>query len=398
MTRPPAQEPLQLRRSLDNIPTSLIREVAHAGMSREGVIPLWFGEPTVPTPGFICDAACRALADGDTFYQANRGLPALQSALRQYTNELYDTSIEDDHVTVTASGMNAVMLAMQCLIDPGDEVVTTAPLWPNLPAVPEILGGVVRTVPLDATRNGWQLDLDRLIDRCDERSKVILINSPNNPTGWMMERQQMLDLLAFARSKGLWIISDEVYARIVYDRPAAPSFLEVAEPDDPLIVVNSFSKTWAMTGWRLGWIIAPVMLGRTLEKLTEFNIAGPPGFVQRAGIEAVGHGEPFVAQTVAHYREAREMVTKSLRDTPGVHLSEPAAAFYTFFKVDGMDSSLRFASNLLEKTGVGLAPGAGFGTAYDNYLRLCFAAETPFLEKALDRLGDFLQRQYINDR
>lgn len=392
MVTPSQEAPdLRLRPSLDRIPTSLIREVAHAGMNKEGVIPLWFGEPTVPTPGFICDVACRALAEGDTFYQANRGLPELQSALSHYTNALYDTSLDDDHITVTASGMNGIMLAMQSLIDPGDEVVTTAPIWPNLPAVPEILSGTVRTVPLDAEKGGWRLDLDRLIDSCNERTRAILINSPNNPTGWTMGHQQMRDLLAFARTRGLWIISDEVYARIVFDRPVAPSFLEIAEPDDPLIVVNSFSKTWAMTGWRLGWVTAPVKLGRTLEKLIEFNIAGPPGFVQRAGIEAVRHGEPFVTETMAHYRKARDLVTARLHDTPRVHLSEPAAAFYAFFKVDEMNGSLAFASDLLEKTGVGLAPGAGFGAAYDDHLRLCFAAAMPLLEEALDRLAAFLK-------
>lgn len=393
MTDQPASSPLQLRPSLEKIPTSLIREVAHAGMGKEGVIPLWFGEPTVPTPGFICEAACRALAEGDTFYQANLGLPALRSALSAYTNSLYGTSIRAEHVTVTASGMNAIMLAMQSLIDPGDEVVTTGPLWPNLPAVPEILSGVVRTVPLIADTGGWRLDLDRLIDACGKRTRVILINSPNNPTGWTMDHQQMRDLLGFARARGLWIISDEVYARIVFGRPAAPSFLEVAEPDDPLIVVNSFSKTWAMTGWRLGWITAPVMLSRTLEKLTEFNIAGPPGFVQKAGLEAVRRGEPFIAETVEHYRKARNLVTARLHAMPRVRLSEPAAAFYAFFQVDDMAGSLSFASRLLEDAGIGLAPGAGFGTAYDSYLRLCFAAATPLLEQALDRLGQFLQRR-----
>ncbi len=179
----------------------------------------------------------------------------------------------------------------------------------------------------------------------------------------------------------------------MFDRPAAPSFLEVAEADDPLVVVNSFSKTWAMTGWRLGWIIAPIKLGRTLEKLTEFNIAGPPGFVQRAGLEAICHGEPFVTETVQHYRRARDLVSVSLTEMPRVHLSKPEAAFYAFFRVDDMKSSLSFASRLLEDAGIGLAPGAGFGTAYDNYLRLCFAAATPLLEQALDRLGQFLQRR-----
>jgi aspartate/methionine/tyrosine aminotransferase len=289
--------------------------------------------------------------------------------------------------------MNAVMLAMQCLIDPGEEVVTTAPVWPNLPAVPEILNGVVRTVPLIADDQVWRLDLDRLVDACHDRTRVILIKSPNNPTGWMMGHDQMREILAFARERGLWIISDEVYARIVFDRPVAPSFLEIADPEDPVIVVNSFSKTWAMTGWRLGWIVAPSRLGRTLEKLTEFNIAGPPGFVQRAGIEAVRRGEPFVAETVEHYRRARSLVIERLRRMRGVSLSEPTAAFYAFFEVEEMKSSVGFAGRLLESTGIGLAPGAGFGPNYDSYLRLCFAAATPLLETALGRIDDYLQSE-----
>ena len=382
---------LRLRAAVDHIPTSLIREVAHAGMGKDGVIPLWFGEPTVPTAAFICDAACVALAAGDTFYQENRGLPDLRTAVKDYTNGLYGTAVDESQVTVTASGMNAIMLAMQALIDPGDVVVTTSPLWPNLPAVPEILGGAVRTVPLSKDGAGWRLDLDRLLDACRQRTRVLLVNSPNNPTGWMLEREAMRALLSLARERGFWIISDEVYARIVFDRPVAPSFLEVAEPDDPVIVVNSFSKTWAMTGWRLGWITAPAALGQTFEKLTEFNIAGPPGFVQRAGVEAVRHGEAFIAETVDHYRRARDLVLRRLGAMNGIRLPEPAAAFYVFFQVEGMASSLGFARRLLERTGVGLAPGAGFGAAYDDHLRLCFAAAMPRLEEALDRLERFLQ-------
>ena len=381
----------RLRAAVDHIPTSLIREVAHAGMGTEGVIPLWFGEPTVPTATFICDAACAALAAGDTFYQENRGLPDLRTALKNYSNQLYRTAIDERRVTVTASGMNAIMLAMQALIDPGDVVVTTSPLWPNLPAVPAILGGVVRTVPLGRDDAGWHLDLDRLLDACRQPTRVLLVNSPNNPTGWMLEREAMRRLLSLARERGFWIISDEVYARIVFDRPVAPSFLEIAEPDDPVIVVNSFSKAWAMTGWRLGWITAPAALGPTFEKLTEFNIAGPPGFVQRAGVEAIRHGEAFIAETVDHYRRARDLVLGRLRAMERIRLPEPTAAFYAFFEVAGMDSSLDFARRLLERTGVGLAPGAGFGAAYDDHLRLCFAAAMPRLEEALDRLAGFLQ-------
>jgi aspartate/methionine/tyrosine aminotransferase len=264
-------------------------------MGRADHIALWFGEPDTPTPKFICDAAARALAAGDTFYQPNPGIHELRLTLAEYMNGLYGTRLAPENVTVSASAMNALMLAMQALVDPGDVVVTTAPAWPNLPAVPLILSGAVRSVPLTPGNLGWRLDLDRLFDACDERTRVIFLNSPNNPTGWMMSAEQQKAVLAFARRRGIWIVSDEVYARIVYDRRFAPSFLEHAEPDDRGIVVNSFSKTWSMTGWRLGWITAPAALSPSFEMLTEYNIAGPPGFVQRAGIVAVQEGEPFLA-------------------------------------------------------------------------------------------------------
>jgi aspartate/methionine/tyrosine aminotransferase len=296
-----------LRAAIEALPASRIREVANAGIGRKDVIPLWFGEPDVPTPSFICDAAADALAAGDTFYQPNAGILALREALADYMNRLYGTALTPGNVIVSASAMNALMLVMQALVDPGDVVVTTTPAWPNLPAVPRILSGAIRPVPLTPGNAGWRLDLDRLLDACDARTKVIFLNSPNNPTGWMMTSEQQREVLAFARPRGIWIVSDEVYARIVYDRPVAPSFLEFAEPEDRVIVVNSFSKSWAMTGWRLGWITAPKGLLETFEKLTEFNIAGPPGFVQRAGVVAARDGEQFVEQTVARFGRARDL-------------------------------------------------------------------------------------------
>jgi aspartate aminotransferase len=268
--------------------------------------------------------------------------------------------------------------------------VSTTPSWPNLPAVPLILNGEIRHVPLSPGNAGWRLDLDRLFDACDARTRVIFLNSPNNPTGWMMSGEQQKEVLAFARQRGIWIVSDEVYARIVYDRRHAPSFLEQAEPDDRVIVVNSFSKTWSMTGWRLGWITAPAALGPSFEMLTEYNIAGPPGFVQRAGIVAVRDGEPFVDEIVARYRAARDLVLERTDAIPRLALPRPEAAFYAFIRVDGMTDSVAFARDLLMTTGVGLAPGAAFGEGGDDYLRLCFAATAPMLERAFDRLGDYL--------
>jgi aspartate/methionine/tyrosine aminotransferase len=380
-----------LRRSIASLPSSKIREVAHLGMGRDDVIPLWFGESDLPTPKFICDAAARALAAGDTFYQPNPGIAELRTALADYMNRLYGTTLTLHNVIVSASGMNALMLVMQSLIDPGDVVVTTTPAWPNLPAVPRILTGAIREVPLSPANAGWRLDLDRLLDACDARTRVIFLNSPNNPTGWMMAAEQQKAVLEFARARGIWIVSDEVYARIVYDRKVAPSFLEQALPDDRVIVVNSFSKTWSMTGWRLGWITAPAGLGPTFEMLTEYNIAGPAGFVQRAGVVAVQQGEPCVHETVERYRAARDLMVERIANVPRMSLPTPEAAFYGFIRVDGMTDSVAFAKELLSRTGVGLAPGAAFGSHSDDFVRLCFAASLPTLEQAFDRIEGFMR-------
>jgi aspartate/methionine/tyrosine aminotransferase len=379
-----------VRASIAGLPSSKIREVAHLGMGRDDVIPLWFGESDLPTPKFICDAAAQALAAGDTFYQPNPGITELRDALAGYMNRLYGTAFAQDNVIVSASGMNALMLVMQSLIDPGDVVVTTTPAWPNLPAVPQILTGAIRAVPLTPTNAGWQLDLDRLLDVCDQRTRVIFLNSPNNPTGWMMSAEKQQAVLEFARARGLWIVSDEVYARIVYDRPTAPSFLEHVQPDDRVIVVNSFSKTWSMTGWRLGWITVPAELGPTFEMLTEYNIAGPAGFVQRAGVVAVQNGEAVVRETVLRYHQARDLMVERIGRTPRMSLPTPDAAFYGFIRVDGMTDSVAFAKELLTSTGVGLAPGAAFGDHSDDFVRLCFAASLPTLERAFDRIERFM--------
>jgi aspartate/methionine/tyrosine aminotransferase len=386
-----APSPLDgLRPSIQRLPSSQIREVADAGMARSDLIPLWFGEPDVPTPAFICEAASRALAAGDTYYQPNAGIPELRAALAGYMNRLYGTALTDANVIVSASAMNALMLVMQALVDPDDEVVTTTPAWPNLPAVPQILSGRIRAVPLRPGNAGWRLDLDQLFAACGARTRVIFLNSPNNPTGWTMSGEEQRAVLEFARARGLWIVSDEVYARIVYDRAAAPSFLEQAQPDDRLIVVNSFSKSWAMTGWRLGWITLPAALVRTFEMLTEYNIAGPAGFIQRAGVVAVQDGEPFVREIALRYRAARDLVTERLGALPGLSLASPAAAFYAFIRVDRMRDSLAFAQALLAATGVGLAPGSAFGEGGEGHLRLCFAASLPTLDKALDRFSTFM--------
>lgn len=376
-----------VRPAIETLEESLIRKVAEDNIGRADVIPLWFGEPDLPTPGFIKDAAIQALRDDHVFYTQNRGIPALREAISTYVTRLHGRDIGIDRLTVTGSGMNAIMLASQALVDAGDNMIVIGPVWPNCIETIHVMGGEARLVPLTPDDDGsWRLDLGRVLDACDDRTVAVFVNSPGNPTGWMMEEDEQRDLMAACRARGVAIVADEVYVRLAYDRDRAPSFLDVAEPDDRLIVVNSFSKSWSMTGWRLGWLTHPAALGEAFAKLNEFNIASPTTFVQHAGVTAVRDGEDFVLATVERYRRNRDLVFQRLAAMPRVRLARPEAAFYAFFAVDGMTDSVDYAKHLIATTGVGLAPGRAFGEAGEGWLRLCFASELPVLSEALDRL------------
>jgi aspartate/methionine/tyrosine aminotransferase len=300
---------------------------------------------------------------------------------------LYGKAIGVERITVTVSGMNAIMLVSELLIDAGDNMIVIGPIWPNCRETVHIMGGEARDVLLKPDESGrWRLDLEEIMAACDDRTRGVFVNSPGNPTGWMMENDEQRALLEFCRSRGIYVIADEVYARLAYDRDRAPSFLDVAESDDLLIVINSFSKSWSMTGWRLGWLTHPEAIGRSLSKLNEFNIASPATFIQHAGIVAVREGEDFVRETVERYRRNRDLVFQRLAAMPRVTLARPEGAFYAFFALDGMTDSVACARELIERTGVGLAPGLAFGKGGEGWMRLCFAAEAATLSSALDRL------------
>jgi aspartate aminotransferase len=375
-----------IRPSVAEIPDSLIRAVANAAIGRTDVIPLWFGEPDLPTPQFICDAAAAAMRRGQTKYTHSRGIPELRDTLAAYMARLYGVPVDADRITLSASGMNAIMLAMQALVGPGDNVVFTTPLWPNCLRTAMIMGAEARSVALGHGPRGWRIDLDRLIASFDANTRAVFLNSPGNPTGWVMPTAEQQALLDVCRQRGIWIIADEVYARLVYDADVAPSFVPLATPEDRLIVINSFSKSWRMTGWRMGWFTAPAALGETLAKLTEFNTAGPATFTQHAGVIAIRDGEPEVKAQVDRLRVARDLTFQRLAAHPRLTLSRPEAAFYAFIKVDGMRDSLAFAQNLVARHGLGVAPGSAFGPAGEGHLRLCFASSPEILTQAFDRL------------
>lgn len=389
-THSSARAPMAARTRVRDLEGSRIRELADAANARQDLIALWFGEPEEPTPAFIRDAAAQALARGYTAYAPNLGLPALREALADYVTHLHHHPVGPERIAVTASGVNALMLSAQCLLEAGDTVVMTTPHWPNLREIPHIVGARTLALPLQLHEQRWQLDLDRFIDALTPDVRVALVNSPANPTGWVLDREGQRAVLEHCRRHGIWLVADEVYERIYFEGASAPSFLDIAEPEDRLLVINSFSKAWSMTGWRLGWIVAPPELLEDLAKLTEYNVSCATTFVQHAGIVAVRDGEPFVRESVQRYAQARDLVYDRLNALPGVTAPRPHGGFYAFFRVRDETDSMALAKRLLAQTGVGLAPGAAFGASGEGSLRLCFAASEQRLATALDRLADAL--------
>ena len=387
--------PNGLRRSLEDLPGSLIRHVAEPNMGRKGLLTLWFGEPDVPTPQFIKDAATAALDDNQVFYAKNRGVPVLRETIAAYASNLHGRDIGIDRITVTGSGMNAIMMISEALMSAGDNMVAVGPVWPNCKETVRIMDAEPRQVALKLSDDGrWKLDIDELFAACDELTRAIFVNSPGNPTGWVMPRAEQRAVLDECRRRGIWLVSDEVYIRLAYetDLPLgrAPSFLDIVEPEDRVIVINSFSKSWSMTGWRLGWITHPDDAGEGFEKLVEYNIANPTTFVQYAGVTAIREGEPFITETLERYRRNRDIVVQRLGAMKRVTLSRPEGAFYAFFAVDGMTDSVSFAQKLIDEVGVGLAPGLAFSEDGEGWMRLCFAADTQTVSAAMERLEPVL--------
>ncbi len=369
---------------------STIRTIANFGMSQEGVIPLWFGESDIVTPQFIRDAASASLHQGETLYTPNNGMPALRQALADYQTELFSRSFEQDNIVVTVSGTNAVMLAAQTIVKPKDKVVVITPAFPTLMAIPRLLGAEVVEFPLTQTDGSFELDLDALFVAL-KGARALVINSPANPTGWMASQEQIEALVEYSRQEGLWIISDEVYNRHVYEGRCAPSFCEYLAEDDRIIICNSFSKAWCMTGWRLGWLTLPKVLRPTITKLIEFNVSCAPAFVQAAGLAAVTRGESFLQETLERFRISREMVKQALSDIDNVTLYEMPATFYAFIKVEGLsDDSQSYILDMIRDAKVGVAPGEAFGEAGKGHLRICYGANHEKLEVALARLREYL--------
>ncbi len=381
-----------LRKAITNLKPSPIRNIANTAIGNKNIIPLWFGETDITTPKFISNSMKQALDAGHTFYTTNQGISQLVDTIANYSSKLHNTHISTSRIMITSAGMNALMIAAEALVNPDDKVICITPVWPNFMRCVEIMGGRVIEIPLihSSEDNRWHLNILEIESHIKD-AKAIYINSPNNPTGWVIDNNEQQTILSLCRKNNTWIISDEVYERIIYNANVAPSFLDISDDKDFLIVVNSFSKAWAMTGWRLGWMIVPENLINTFEKLNEFNIASPSAPAQHAGITAIQEGENFIKDMILRLQNSRDITVDYLKSSNRIMLPETNAAFYTFFKVDGITDSESFCFEILEKTGVGLAPGSAFGEGQNNWIRICYAKSTKLLYEAFSRLGSILK-------
>ena len=382
-----------IRPLIRDMSVETIAELALRAKELGDVVPLWYGEGDLVTPDFIRDAAKAALDAGLTFYVPDmRGYPPLTAALADYQSRLHGREIGIERTTVTPGGMQALLLALMLVVDPGRNVVYVEPQWPNIRNLIHFVGAEPRAVPL-AFDTDWRLDLDRVFDACDARTAAICFSTPANPTGWTASRAELEALLAFARERGIWIISDEVYARLYFDGEAAPSILDIADEEDRALSVNSFSKAWAMTGWRCGWLTHPPAAAAALGAMTQFANSGTPAVIQAGALAALTMGEDLVATMRERCRSGIAAADAALGDLPRVVMPKPPrGGMYAFFALEGEPDSRRACRRLLEETKVGLAPGAMFGGASQNFLRMCVCRDPEQLRDALGRLRDVLAR------
>jgi aspartate/methionine/tyrosine aminotransferase len=372
------------------IGTSQIGLVADLGRDDPDVVKLWIGEGDLPTPPFIVEAAHAAMQAGHTRYTYSLGLPALRQALSAYYQRHWGTDVPANRFAITAGGMNAIMQVAQALMNPGDEIIIPSPSWTNLMQAVKITGGVPVSVAYRGGADGrFSLRLQDILDAVTERTKIIVINSPSNPTGWVMPLEEMKALRDAARARGLWILSDEVYSHFTYGNAPAASFLQICTDQDRLIVTNTFSKNWAMTGWRAGWLIYPMGMDSVFARLGQYNTTSIPTFIQHAAVAALNEGDDFIRTMVHRCTESRAIMVEGLSRMKGVTVFPPEGAFYLMVRVDTAETSLQLALRLLREAKVGVAPGTAFGPEGEGCVRMCFAISPELAREAVARLTHF---------
>lgn len=396
-TRPAATRPaIPLASSLARIQASRIRDLADVAFGMQGVYKLHFGESNLPTPQFIRDALTQAVADGYTYYSENGGMSGLRGAIADHYLAHHQVELDPgQEIVVTASGVQALNVGIRCTLNPGDEALVLTPNWPNGVEIIKLYGATPVEVPYKTVGNRFTPDMAALEAAVTPRTRLLLYTSPSNPLGWVATQAEQQALLDFARRHNLWLMADEVYERLWYDTApggVAPSILRLCDRDDAVIVVQSFSKSYCMTGWRLGWLVARADLARRATQLNEFIISHAASMIQRAGEAALRQGEAAVTALVTQLRANRDFAAAALTATPGITLPQPEGAFYLFPRIDGVTDTMDFCLRLLQETKVAVAPGLAFGPGGDGHIRICFASDMSILEPALERFTRFVSR------
>ena len=375
-----------IRTNATAAPSSGIVEVFDYGRNKPGLMPLWVGEGDLPTPAFIAEAANASLAAGETFYTYQGGIPSLRETIARYLGSLYGKPVAPERIFVTSGGMHALQIAVTMTAGPGDEVIVPSPAWPNFIGALAISGATPREVAMRFGNQGWHLDVEDIARAITPKTRALVINSPANPTGWTASLDELRALLALARKHGLWIISDEIYGRFYFDAFRAPSFRDIMTPEDRILFVQTLSKNWAMTGWRIGWLEAPAELGTPIVNLIQYSSSGTAVFVQRAAEAAIAGGDAFITGQVEQARRNRAVLLEAFAREPRFRFAEPQGAFYLFFGVEGVTDTRALAFRLVDEANVGLAPGTAFGAGGQGYLRLCYLRKTEDIVEAARRL------------
>jgi aspartate aminotransferase len=365
---------------------SQIRVVADLADKYPGTLRLFVGEDTLPTPQFIKDAAHQAIDADRTYYTPNAGYPDARAAVAARIEKLHGVEIDPTRqVILTCSGMAAIVLACQATVSQGDSALILTPLWPNLAAAIRVAGARSIEVPLTCEPRGFHLDFDRLESAVRPDTRLLALASPGNPTGWTATAEDWHRIVRFCEQHGLWLLADGAYERIVYDGPVAPSPLAIPEARSRLLIAQTLSKAYRMTGWRIGYVVGPPGIATAMTHLHEYVNSNAPGFVQDAARVALSDGEPFVAESVARYRRHYQIVLDRLHSIAGLWLPKPTGAFYVFPRLEGLTDSMAFCQWLVREHRVGLAPGSAFGTGGEGHIRLCYAVDEATLRDALDR-------------
>lgn len=372
----------------ESVRTTDIRRISDAAHQMPDVIRLTMGEPDAATPDWISAEVAAALAREETHYPPNAGIEELRGAVARRYERLYPGKAPSPaQVMIGVGGMESLLLALATTVGPGDEVVLPDPSYTNYLGQLSFVGATAVPVPVDMQQH--RLDPADVISAFTPRTRAVLLNSPSNPLGEVMPRADLEAVITAAAQRGIWVISDEVYDVLVYDDQEFTSALTTPIQDN-VIVINSLSKTYAMTGWRVGYAVGPERVIAAMPPLQEVLVSGVPPFLQHAAAVALDHGDGFVAQMRAEYQRRRDFLFEALNEIPGIRSHMTAGAFYAFVDISAFGlSSTEFCMRLLHEHALAVIPGTAFGETGKGYVRLSFAASTDDLSRGLERLAAF---------